>query len=119
MLWRGTVATGQGNCSRVRPFPDGWLQGSLNLVPDIDGELHDLIGDHRPLSWQHVEWMPVIFPAVLVPWELNCLVGLDPYTRLHEIATTVHLRTTFGLSDGDVVILEIDDRLVGDGTQVD
>jgi len=119
MLWRGRVATGQGNCSRVRPFPDGWFQGSLNLVPDLDGKLHDVVVDARPLSWQNVQWMPVIFPAVIVPWELNCLVGLDPYTGLHEVATTVHLRSAFGLSDGDIVTLEIDDRLVRYGSEVD
>jgi hypothetical protein len=118
MKWSGTVTTGVGNCSTVKPFPAGWFQGSLNLVPDIDGELHGRITDRRPLSWQHVQWMPIIFPAVLMPWELNCLVGLDPYTRLHEVATTVHLRTTFGLSDGDVVTLEIDDRLVSNGSEM-
>jgi hypothetical protein len=118
MKWSGTIATGAGRCSKVCPFPDGWFQGSLNLVPDIDGELHERIHDHRPMSWQQVQWMPIIFPAVIVPWDLNCLVGLDPYTRLHEVATTVHLRTTFGLSDGDIVTLEIDDRLVADGTNL-
>lgn len=119
MIWKGVVATGQGNCSQIRPFPPGWYQGSLNLRA-VGVELHPLVRDARPDDWRRVEWMPTIFPIYLPDFKLDGMMGLDPITRVHEVVAQHHLRTMFGLADGDLVNVEVaDDLLWAYGNQMD
>lgn len=111
MIWRGVVATGQGNCSKVRPFPDGWYQGSLNLRA-VGIELHPLVRHRPPDDWVRVEWMPTMFPIYLPDFKLDAVMGLDHVTRVHEVVARDHLRSRFGLADGDVVNVEVADDLL-------
>ena len=120
MIWQGRIQDGQGNCLKARPFPAGWYQGSLNLWTVTGVELHSLVGDARPDTWRHVAWMPVIFPIYLPDFKLDAMMGLDPITRMHEVAARHHLRSKFGVENGDVVNVEIaDDLLLTYGNEMD
>lgn len=112
MIWQGRVQDGQGNCLRVRPFPAGWYQGSLNLWTVSGIELHPLVRDTRPGDWRLVEWMPTVFPIYLPDFKIDGMMGLDPITRVHEVVARDHLRSKFGLQNGDVVNVEIADDLL-------
>jgi len=107
MLWQGQVAEGQGNCFKARLFPPGWYQGSLNLHAIGGNELHDRVPDCRPTDWATVEWMPVIFPIYLPDFNINGIMGLDPVTRVHEVVARSHLRSMYGLANGDIVNVEV------------
>lgn len=115
MIWSGRVEDGQGRCCQVCPFPDGWFQGSLNLRGDWS--LTDRLVHLPPKSWQRVRWMPTVVPARMETGDgfLNVIIGVDPTTDLTEVAATVHLRSEYSLSNGDLVTLHIDDRYVVDG----
>jgi hypothetical protein len=111
MIWRGVVEDGQGNCSRVAPFPLGWFQGSLNLHA-VDVELHGVVRNWRPGLWAWVEWMPTVFPVRLPEFGIEAIMGLDPVTRVHEVVARVKLRDAYNLQNGDVVTVEVDDDLL-------
>lgn len=111
MIWCGRIEPGQGNCAEVAPFPPSWFQGSLNLRA-VSIELHPLVRDWRPGLWRHVEWMPTVFPIYLPELDVHGMMGLDPITRVHEVVARHHLRSRFGLNDGDVVVVEVDDDLL-------
>lgn len=111
MIWRGVVEDGQGNCSKVRPFPTGWFQGSLNLRA-VDAELHGVVRNWRPEEWAWVEWMPTLFPVRLPEFGVDAIMGLDPLTRVHEVVAKVKLRDVYGLRNGDVVTVDVNDDLL-------
>jgi len=111
MIWRGVVEDGQGNCSRVAPFPPTWFQGSLNLRA-VSVELHPLVRDWRPGLWRHVEWMPTVFPVHLPEWGVDAMMGLDHVTRVHELVGKVKFRDAYGVCNGDLVTVEVDDDLL-------
>ena len=111
MIWRGVVASGQGNCSKAALFPPNWYQGSLNLLA-AGVELHPLVRDWRPGLWRWIEWMPTVFPIYLPELNVHGMMGLDPITRVHEVVSRQHLRSRFGLADGDIVVVEVDDDLL-------
>lgn len=115
MIWQGKIEDGQGNCFRMSLFPGGWYQGSLNLRA-VDGVLHGMVRDSRPPKWVDVQWMPTIFPVRLIDLDVDAMMGLDPITMVHEVVARTHLRSQFGLENGDVVNVEVaDNLLLGDG----
>jgi CTP-dependent riboflavin kinase len=110
IVWHGTITDGQGICSQRNHMPYGWIQGSLNLLPEADGSLRNRIKEHRPPGWEQVDWLACIFPATLEDGQ-PVIVGLHAEGNHHEIAATVNIRKTYNLKNGDSLAILIDRNL--------
>jgi CTP-dependent riboflavin kinase len=107
IIWAGVVCDGLGHCS-TQELPDEYVPGSLNLKPApghkklLDYGISGVVLPKNP--WH----MPVKrFGSVFIAdKEIPCLVGLGN-NDLTEIRAQKHLRTEFGLVNGDVVVVKV------------
>ena len=111
MIWEGVVEDGQGVASGKLTFPSGWESGTLNLR---GAPLDKVIRPGWESGWDIEYWMTTTVSAILHVGKhrIPVVAGVNIADSAVEIASRYHLRSRYGVSNGDKLLLEINDKYV-------
>lgn len=107
MKWRGVVADGLGECAEADLWPEGWFPGSLNLTP-VDEPLLGRVRHLPPSGFERRDdWggVPTICTGSVrgIP-----VVVFAEFPHVVELVARQHLRSELGVTNGDVVSVDVD-----------